>query len=277
MGETSTGYNPLGDSFGLTGNQFTTNPGLANASSVRSMSDTLGGMQSVDLTGLKIISLEEKVPENLLKDVYKAFTNSGVLKDEVKDLLETRSFGEVLRSLQVLEDTGFAEKGKVTKLQEALVREGFEGAHSDGGQYSGINRSRSNVVTVFNNEKVKSTAHFEANPEMVNKPKAETVSKLTEKQTDWKTKSYVDRSEFDFSEHDLRTRPPEISNEPLTAVESDAVVEDIKLALEELKEGSEFEALDPETRAIITQMEAKLEDVEVDKKLVKALATCVRA
>lgn len=248
------------------GTQLTDNPGVANAASIRSLSQTKGLIHPVELSELNPLDLDQMIPENLQSAFVEAFKGVG----NVEKLIDGMPAKRILDALMDAVDDGRVDPSVLAKLQEHIKAAGFDSTVHNGTSVAGFEHSPHNVLTVFDNERLSSKGFHTPDPKLINTPDQKIVQEQANARTDYKKNMFIDMEALEqFRKEQLE----DVANRPDPIAEVDDLINEFKEEFKLLEQ----QGLDtPEMRLEIE----RLDDIEkqgvAELTAIKALAACGR-
>lgn len=156
----------VGDDYGFGGTHVTNNPGVANAASARSMSDSIGAVEEVRLSELRPLFLDE-VPSPELKTAFAKFVDeSGFNLKDVPDA-STKEYLEIFKDMV---DAGAVPEAKLLELAQTIKDMGFDSLYSNGKSRLGVEHSAHNHIILLDDTKFQKVGEFKADRNQIRKP-----------------------------------------------------------------------------------------------------------
>lgn len=244
------------------GIHLTDNPGVANAAAARSMADGVGAVHEIDLTGMRLLDLDQIMPENVSTAL------KGLADDMGVDLNNTTG-KDFMDFVQGFEKAEFVPEGTLKNVQAQLREMGYDGITHNGASRNGVDHVAHNAVMLLDDTKAVSKGYYAADPSVRNSPSADLLTRA-------ENNSSSLGQRFDIDEPAMDKFVQEIRDMDLTETSAQKSLKDhLEMNTTRLQELNKQGLLDE--RAVkelegLTELKTRLED---EHTLVKAAIYCV--
>lgn len=244
------------------GIHLTDNPGVANAAAARSMADGVGTVHEIDLTGMRLLDLDQPLPENV----------SAALKglaDEMGVDLQNTTGKDFMDFVQGFEKAEFVPEGTAKNVQNQLRELGYDGITHNGSTRNGVDHVSHNAIMLLDDTKASSKGFYSADPATRNTPSADLLTRAENNSSSFGQRFDIDEPAMERFVQEIR----DMELNETSAVKS--LKEHLETNTQRLQELNKQGLLDE--RALkelegLTDLKTRLED---EHTLVKAAIYCV--
>lgn len=248
----------LGEDFGIGGTHITDNPGVANAASARSMSDSVGEIQEVSVQALRPLDVDKPFPPGLFEKFDKIFQDAeiGVMDYNVPARIV---LGDIRNSV----DAGVLPESVLDDVNRLLRESGHDSLISNGKSNMGVEHSPHNHITLLDDGKVTPIRSLDPDPAVVRAPTPEEVRSIQERQP----------KEFLGAEDTYAKEIQAIRSSALEELNTDTQ-KLVNEAIEEFDYLSKQELLDEDALKVLVEIKENVKNTEDGFTMLKAFKAC---